>query len=264
MTGGTRYRGNSIANGMSSEARDRLHKRLDELIDLNNEIAECINGSEMSVELADRLQHHAERLVIEASRFAGKVAGGEARAIAFRHSEPTSRQAFSRFLSAVAEYAAPYAYATLNLGIETFTWTDSLAVLDGLKSLDHGDVSDPFKPAARRYPRGSRYAVLREQFRAVQWVNYLTGQMLKEAAIKEVAVAYDVSDRTVYGWHEATEQIELGYQRDHALCEARREGQSGSRPNFTRSPWRPECDEPFSKWLAFDANFYKSLKNTTS
>ena len=250
--------------GISAAERERLHRRLDELLDLHNEIAECVDQSQMTDELAGRLQHHAERLVIRASRFAGEVAGGDARAIAFRHPEPTSRQAFSRFLNAVAEYAAPYAYATLNLGIETFTWTDAMAVLEGLKSLDHGDVSDPFKPAAKRYPRGTKYPVLREQYRAVNWVTYLTGQTSKEAAIKEVALAYGVSDRTVYGWHDATEQIEAGYRRDWDLSDARRDGESGSKPNFTRSPYRPNDNETYSTWLEFDASFYKSLVNTAS
>lgn len=256
------YRGNEPTVGISAAERERLHRRLDELLDLHNEIAECVDQSEMSDELADRLQHQAERLVIRASRFAGEVAGGDARAIAFRHPEPTSRQAFSRFLNAIAEYAAPYAYATLNLGIETFTWTDAMAVLDGLKSLDHGDASDPFKPAVRRYPRGTKYPVLKEQYRAVQWVSYLNGQTGKEAAIKEVAVAYGVSDRTVYGWHEATEQVEVGYRREWALADARREGESGLKPNFTRSPYRPDHEEAYPAWLEFDASFYKNLVNT--
>lgn len=256
------YRGNGPTVGISATERDRLHRRLDELLDLHNEIAECVDQSEMSDELADRLQHHAERLVIQASRFARDVAGGDARAIAFRHPEPTSRQAFSRFLSVVAEYAAPYAYATLNLGIETFTWTDAMAVVDGLKSLDHGDASDPFKPAAKRHPRGSKYPVLKEQYRAVKWVSYLAGQTSKEAAIKEVAVAYGVSDRTVYGWHEATEQIASGYRRDCDLSDASRQGKTGSKPSFTRSPYRPERDEAYSAWLKLDGNFYKNLLNT--
>lgn len=256
------YRGNGPTVGISAAERERLHRRLDELLDLHNEIADCVDQAEMSDELADRLQQHAERLVIRANRFAGEVAGGDARAIAFRHSDPTSREALSRFLHCVAEYAAPYTYATLNLGIETFTWTDVMAVLDGMKSLDHGDLADPFKPATKRSPRGRTYSVLSEQYRAVQWVSYLTGQTSKEAAIKEVALAYGVSDRTVYGWHEATEQIEAGYRREWDLSDARREGESGLKPNFTRSPYRTERDEAYSTWLEFDANFYKRLLNT--
>jgi hypothetical protein len=128
---------------------------LDELLDLHNEIADCVAQAEMSDELADRVQHHAERLVIRASHFAGAVAGGDARAIAFRHPEPASRQAFSRFLNAVAEYAAPYAYATLNLGIETFTWTDAMAVLDDLRSLEYGDTPPRLRPSPRLQPCSS-------------------------------------------------------------------------------------------------------------
>ena len=257
-------RGNGPTVGISAAERERLHRRLDELVDLQNEIAKWVDDSEMSDELADRLQHHAERLVLRASRFAGEVAGGDARAIAFRHRDPTSREAFSRFLHCVAEYAAPYAYATLNLGIETFTWTDVMAVLDGMKSLDHGDIPPAFRPAPKRYPRGTKYHLLSEQWRAVQWVSYLNGQTAKEAAVKEVATAYGVSDRTIYGWHEATAQIEFGHHRDWTLTCARQEGGFRSKPNFTRSPYRPESDEAYSAWLEFDANYYKSLTNTES
>ncbi len=256
------YRGKSPTVGISQEVRERLHRRLDELIDLQNHIAEHVDQSEISDKLADRLQNDAERLVIWASRLAGEVAGGDARAIAFRHPDPTSREAFSRFLHCVAEYAAPYIYATFNLGIETFTSTDAMAVLDGMRSLDNGDIADPFKPAAKRSPRGRTYSVLSEQYRAVQWVSYLTGQTSKEAAIKEVASAYGVSDRTVYGWHEATKQIEAGHRRDWDLSDARQDGEFGSKPNFTRAPYRPERDEAYSEWLEFDAAFYKSLVNT--
>lgn len=258
------YRGNGPIVGISPEARDRLHRRLDELLDLQNTIAKYVDQSQMSDSLADRLQDDAERLVIRASRFAGDVAGGDARAIAFRHPDPTSREALYRFLSAVAEYAAPYVYATLNLGIETFTWTDVMSVLDGIKSLDHGDIPHTFQPATRRYPRGTKYYLLKEQWRAVQWVSYLTSQTVKEAAVKEVAAAYDVSDRTIYGWHKATEQIELGHQRDWTLKCARQEGEYKSKPNFTRSPYRRECDETYPDWLNFDATFYKNLVNTAS
>lgn len=264
MSGSVPYRGNGPTVGISAAERDRLHKRLDELVDLQNEIAIRVDDSEMCDELADRLQHRAERLVLRASRFAGEVAGGDARAIAFRHPDPTSREAFSRFLHCVAEYASPYVYATLNLGIETFTWTDAMAVLDGLKSLDHGDIPLAFRPASKRSPRGTKYHLLSEQWRAVQWVSYLTGQTAKEAAVKEVATAYGVSDRTIYGWHEATEQIEFGHHRDWTLTCARQEGGYGSKPNFTRSPYRSECDEAYPAWLEFDANYYKSLINTDS
>jgi len=256
------YRENEPALGISPDARARLHRQLDELLDLQNEIVDCVSVSGMSDQLADRLQSRAERLVLRTSSIAGEVAGGDARAIAFRHPEPTSREAFSRFLSAVAGYAAPYIYSSLNLGVETFTSTDAKAVLDDMKSLDHGDTPAAFRPAAKRYPRGTRYQLLKEQLRAVQWVSYLTGQTGKEAAVKEVAEAYGVSDRTVYGWHEATEQIESGYQREwHSEC-AREDGRARRRPHFTRSTFRFEDDRTYPEWLEHDASYYKNLSFT--
>lgn len=97
---------------------------------------------------------------------------------------------------------------------------------------------------------------------AVQWVSYLTGQTSKETAIKDEAVTYGVPDRTVYGWLEATGQVVICYRREWALSDARREGESGLKPNFTRSPNRPERDEAYSAWLEFDANFCKNFVNT--
>lgn len=256
------YRGNSPNVGISAETRARLHRSLDELLDLQNEIAERVDQSEMSNELADQMQHLAERLVIRASHFAGHVAGGEARAIAFRHAEPTSRAAFLRFLNVVAEYAAPYAYATLNLGIDTFTWTDAMAIVDDMHSLDHGDRTERLEPSAKRRPRGTQYYLLKEQWRAVLWVSYLTGQTGKEAAVKEVADAYGVSDRTIYGWTKVTEQIEGGYRREWSLEDARKAGESGAKPHFTRSPYRFEDDQPYTAWLEYDALYYRNSAKT--
>lgn len=256
------YRGNDPTKGISEATRARLHKRLDELLDLQDQISGCVAESEVCDELADRLQYHAEQLVIRASHFAGEVAGGDARAIAFRHPDPTSRLALSRFLNVVAEFAAPYAYATLNLGIDTFTWTDVMAILDDLRSLEHGDLPVRLKPAAKRQPRGTRWPRLKEQWRAVQWVTYLTGQTTKEAAVKEVATAYDVSDKSIYNWHHDTEQVVSGHRRNWDLDDARKAGEHGDRPNFTLSPYRFENDQVYRDWLKHDGTHYKTLVNT--
>ncbi len=262
MTEATPYRGNGPTVEISDATRARLHKRLDELLDLQDQISGCVAESEMCDELADRLQHRAEQLVIRASHFAGEVAGSDARAIAFRHPDPTSRLALSRFLNGVAEFAAPYAYATLDLGIDTFTWTDVMAILDDLRSLEHGDLPARLKPAAKRQPRGTRWPRLKEQWRAVQWVSYLTGQTTKEAAVKEVATAYGVSDRTIYNWHDDTEQVASGHSRDWNLDDARRAGAQGDRPNFTLSPYRFENDQAYRDWLVHDAEQYKTFVKT--
>lgn len=262
MSEGAPYRGNGPNVGISDATRARLHKRLDELLDLQDQIDRHVAEAEMCDKLADRLQHHAEQLVIGASHFAGEVAGGDARAIAFRHSDPTSRLALSRFLNVVAEFAAPYAYATLNLGIDTFTWTDVMAILDDLRSLDHGDLPARLKPATKHQPRGTRWPRLKEQWRAVQWVSYLTGQTTKEAAVKEVATAYGVSDKSIYNWHHDTEQVAFSHRRDWDLEDARRAGAHGGRPNFTLSPYRFEKDQAYRDWLKHDAAHYKTLVKT--
>lgn len=262
MSKATPYRGNGPTVGISDATRARLHKRLDELLDLQDQIDRHVAEAEMCDKLADRLQHHAEQLVIRASHFAGEVAGGDARAIAFRHPDPTSRLALSRFLNVVAEFAAPYAYATLNLGIDTFTWTDVMAILDDLRSLEHGDLPARLKPATKRQPRGTRWPRLKEQWRAVQWVSYLTGQTTKEAAVKEVATAYGVSDKSIYNWHHDTEQVAFGDRRDWDLEDARRAGAHGDRPNFTLSPYRFEKDQAYRDWLKHDAAHYKTLVKT--
>ena len=60
---------------MSAEHGARLHRRLDELLDLQDRINAHTTDSEMCDELADRLQHISEQLVIRTSHFAGEVAG---------------------------------------------------------------------------------------------------------------------------------------------------------------------------------------------
>ena len=163
-------------------------------------------------------------------------------------------------MNVVAEYAAPYAYATLNLGLDTFTWTDVRAVLDDIKSLNHGDTPTTFAPATKRYPRGTKYHLLREQWRAVQWVSYLTGlTKKKEAAVKEVAGAYGVSDRSIYDWHAITERIENGRSREYDLEIASRDGSTGTKPHFTLSPFRFEDGQTYPEWLRHDADHYKNL-----
>ncbi len=259
MTKGTPYRGNEPTVGMSQANRERLHKQLDELLDLQDQINRHVAGSKMCNELADRLQHQAEKLVIQASNFAGEVAGGEARAIAFRHPDPTSRLALYRFLNVVAEFAAPYAYASLNLGIDTFTWTDVMAILDDLRSLDHGDLPARLEPAAKLRPRGAKYHLLKEQWRAVQWVNYLTGQTKMDAAVREVSTAYGVDDRTIYYWRRATERVASGHKRDWDLECGREAGARSERPSFTLSPCQFENDQSYRDWLSYDATQYKSL-----
>lgn len=264
MTEGTPNRGNGPTVGMSEANRARMHTRLDELLDLQDQVSQQVAESEMCDELADRLQHNAEQLVVRASRFAGEVAGGDARAITFRHPEPTSRLALSRFLKVVAEFAAPYAYATLNLGIDTFTWTDVMAILDDLRSLEHGDLPARLKPAAKRKPRGTRWPRLKEQWRAVQWVSYLTGQTTMEAAVKEVATAYGASDKSIYNWHHDTQDVASGHRRDWDLDDARKAGSHRERPNFTLSPYEFEDGRAYQDWLLHDAGHYKSLVKTSA
>ena len=262
MSEGAPYRGNGPTVGISAAERDRLHRRLDELLDVHHEIAEYVDQSEMSDELANRLQHHAERLVIRASRFAGEVAGGDARAIAFRHPEPTSRQAFSRFLNVVAEYAAPYAYAALNLGIDTFTWTDAMAVLDDLRSLEYGDTPPRLRPSPRLQPKARGYPELCENWRAIQWVAYLTAgwaKGMKDAAKTEVAAAYGVSTRALADWVHKTETISNGHTRTWTLENAGQDGEADRRPHFTRAPYRNEQSETWKDWLNYDAEYYKML-----
>jgi len=257
-----------LVDGVSAEARVRLHRRLDELLDMQNAIAGNVTANGMSNVTADLLAHHAEQLVIRSIRFAGEVAGGDARAIAFRHEDPGSREAFAPFLNAVAEYAAPYAFATLDLGIETFTWTDVMAILDDLRCLDHGDLPDRMRPAQRRKKRGTAYPALREKWRAIQWVAYLSGlvdeaklknKMMADAAIFEVAEAYGVNKRSIYNWDRETAQIEAGHFRTWALEEARRAGEARLRPSFTLSPYRDDALATHEHWLAFDASHFARL-----
>lgn len=262
------YRGNGPTVGISAAERERLHRRLDELLDLHNEIAECVDQSEMSDDLADRLQHHAERLVIRASRFAGEVAGGDARAIAFRHPEPNSRQAFSRFLNAVAEYAAPYAYATLNLGIETFTWTDAMTVLDDMQSLDHGDLPPRMEPAEKAKKRGATFGELREWWRATLWVQYFDGMIYRQkgrrkrsSAIAEVAKAYGISTRRLYDWMEEGRTIKDDFVRRTELEEAWNSGQLEERPFFTLTPYGSREPQTYPDWLRHDSEQFNRAKN---
>lgn len=254
--------------GISAAERERFHSRLDELLDLHNEIAEGVDQSKMSDGLADRLQHHAERLVIRASRFAGEVAGGDARAIAFRHSDPTSRQAFSRFLNAIAEFAAPYAYATLNLGIDTFTWTDVLAWLDDLRSLEHGDLPTRMEPEEKAKKRGATYGQIREWWRATLWVQYLEGMSHRQygehqrtGAISQVAQAYGISIRRLYDWMEESGTIKDEFVRRAELAEAWNSGQLGQRPFFTLSPYGSHELQTYRDWLRHDSEQLKRANN---
>lgn len=262
------YRGNGPTVGISQEARDRLHRRLDELLNLHNEMAEWVDQSEMSEELADRLQHRAEQLVIRACRFAGEVAGGHARAIAFRHPEPTSRKAFSRFLGAVAEYAAPYEYASRNLGIETFTWTDARAWLDDLRSLEHGDLPPRMKPQEKAKKRGATYGEILEWWRATLWVQYLEGMTHRKygepqrtGAISQVAKAYGISTRRLYDWMEESSKIKDELVRHAELGEAWNAGEIGGRPFFTLSPYDSHELQTYRDWLRHDSEQLKRMNN---
>lgn len=252
---------------ISGETRARLHRRLDELIDKRNVIASSVAANGMNDATADLLQHHAEQLVLRSISLASELSGGDARAIAFRHEDPCSRAALARFLNAVAEFAAPYAYATLDLGLETFTWTDVMGALDNLRALDHGDIEGCMRPSPKRRKRGAAYAVLREKWRALQWVAYLSGfvearnlhnVLMGDSAVLEVAEAYGVHRNTIYNWVRETAQIEGGHLRSWALEEARREGEARLRPNFTRSPYGDEVLTTYGQWLKFDAEHYTS------
>jgi len=241
---------------------------LDELLDLHNEIAECVDQSEMSEELANRLQHHSERLVTRASRFAGEVAGGDARAIAFRHPEPTSRKAFSRFLNVVAEYAAPYAYDALNLGIETFTRTDVRAWMDDLRSLEYGDLPPRMQPEEKAKKRGATYGEIREWWRATLWVQYLEGMTHRQygerqrtGAISQVAEAYGISTRRLYDWMEESSTIKDEFVRRAELEEAWNSGQLGERPSFTLSPYGSHELQTYRDWLCHDSEHLKRANN---
>lgn len=88
---------------------------------------------------------------------------------------------------------------------------------------------------------------------------YLTGMTRKEAAVREVAVAYGVSDRTIYGWHEATGAIASGQQRKRDLDDARRAGETATKPTFTLSPYRFEENQTYAAWLHHDAKWSKNL-----
>lgn len=267
MTDGTPYRGNGPTVGISGATRARLHKRLDELLDLQDQIDRHVAETGMSDELADRLQHHAEKLVIRASRFAGEVAGGDARAIAFRHPEPTSRLALARFLKLVAEFAAPYAYATLNLGIDTFTWTDVMAVLDDISSLEHGDLPIRMMPAKKAKRGGAKHGELRDWWRATLWVEYHDGLILyqkgrrkRSSSVSEVAQAYGISVRRLYDWMKDSRTIKDEFVLSAELEEARRNGEMAAKPFFTLSPYGSEDTETYSDWLKHDAAQYNSQR----
>jgi hypothetical protein len=241
---------------------------LDELLDLQNEIAEYVDQSEMSDELADRLQYHAERLVIRTSHLAGEVAGGDARAIAFRHPEPTSREAFSRFLNAVSEYAAPYAYATLNLGIETFTWTDVMAWLDDLRSLEYGDIPPRMQPEEKAKKRGATYGEICEWWRATLWVKYLEGMSHRQygerqrtGAISQVAKAYGISTRRLYDCMVEASTIKDEFVRRTELEGAWNSGQSKEWPDFTLSPYSSHEHQTYRDWLHHDSKQLERAKN---
>lgn len=250
----------NLSGLVSVESRARLHRRLDELLDQQNEIAGSVSTNGMSEKTASLLQHWAEQLTIRSIRLAGEVAGGDARAIAFRHEDPTSRAAFARFFNVAADYAAPYAYATLDLGLRTFTWTDAMAILDDLRSLEFGDTPARLAPSLKLRPKGSRYSELCEKWRAVQWVAYITAKWgSKVAALNEVEKAYGVSSRSLSSWEHETENLIDGHWRDWALEDARRDGAAGSKPNFTCAPYGNEQAETYADWLGFDAERYSKL-----
>ena len=136
-----------------------------------------------------------------------------------------------------------------------------MAILDDMRSLDHGDLPSRLEPAAKQFRRGTKYHLLKEQWRAVQWVSYLTGQTGKESAVNDVADHYGVSEKTIYNWHEATELISFGHRRDRDLDDARKAGESRQKPNFTRSPYRFQDNQPYRVWLKHDADYYKNLVN---
>lgn len=260
-------------HGKPDESRARLHRRLDELLDLHNMIAGSVAANEMSNATADLLQYRAEQLVIRAIHFAAEVAGDDARAIAFRHDDPCSREAFARFMNVVAGYAAPYAYATLDLGLQTFTWTDAMGILDDDRSLQFGDTPARWRPSRKLRPNGSKYPELCEKWRAVQWLAYLSGfvdeanlrnKYMATSAMDDVATFYGVSATTLRTWVRDTKQIEAGRRRERALEEARREGEAGFRPQFTRSPYDDETRADYKQWLGFDASYYKNLVNPGS
>lgn len=267
MTEATPYRGNGPTVGISDANRARLHKRLDELLDLQDQISGYVAESEMCDELANRLQHHAEQLVIRASRFAGEVAGGDARAIAFRHPDPTSRSALSRFLNVVAEFAAPYAYATLNLGIDTFTWTDVMAVLDDMRSLEHGDLPTRMMPAKKAKRGGATYGELRDWWRATLWVEYhdgliqhRKGRSKRSSSVSEVAQAYGISVRRLYDWMKVSRAIKDEFVLSAELEEARRLGEVERKPFFTLAPYGSEESETYLDWLTYDSAQYNSKR----
>ncbi len=247
---------------ISDESRARLHSRLDELLDLQNEIALSVAANGISEATADLLQYHAERVVIRASRFAGEIAGGDTRAIAFRHAEPDSREAFVRFLNAIAEFAAPYSYATLDRGLQTFTWTDVMTVLDHMRSLEFGDTPDWLHPSEKQRARGSSYGEVREKWRAVQWVSYLAAGWAKGAKVPartRVGEIYGVDPRTVALWVHETESIAEGPMRTRALDEAHTDGDLGRKPNFTLAPYGDEERETWLDWISHDAQRYRDV-----
>lgn len=245
---------------VSVESRARLHRRLDELLDQQNEIARSVAANGVSEETATLLQHWAEQLTIRSIRFAGEVAGGDTRAIAFRHEDPTSRVAFARFFNVVADYAAPYAYATLDLGLQTFTWTDAMAILDDVRSLDFGDTPARLQPSPKSRPKGSRYSELCEKWRAVQWVAYITARWgSKVSALTEVETAYGVSSRSLSSWQHETKHLTNDHWREWALEHARNEGVAAMKPNFTCAPYGNEQAETYADWLGFDAERYKRI-----
>jgi len=246
---------------LSHAARSELHSRLDDLLDLDEEINEAIWHHGISDDLTEQLSERAESLTIRVSRLASQVASGNTRAIAFRNNDPTSREALAHFLKGVAAFAAPYHFATANFGIQTFTWTDVIAVLEDLQSLDFGDIPSRLLPADKRRKRAVKFSILKEQWRAVLWVSYLEAEHMKEAAVKEVAMAYHVSDRTIYNWERATSAIRSGRLRDQEREAARRAGEESVWPDFSLSSYAPAGEKSYREWLEHDAKRYISLVN---
>lgn len=254
-----------LAGKASARDRTRLHRWLDKLLDQQDIILGQLSDAQMSVELADSLQARSNDLVRQSVRLASEAAGVRSREIAFRHTDPDSRAAFSNFLGAVADFAAPDRISEERRGIATFKFSDVIARIDDLQALEHGHVPPRLEPADQSGPIRTSHFEAKERLRAALWVHYLTGRFGKKAsAVFEVADAYDVAERSIYNWLKAALSSENRDAVSLVFEMARLSGEREERPNFTQSPIQFDTDETIEQMLAHDGNQYKIVCSSES
>lgn len=183
--------------------RERLHLELDRLIDQRDRVAEAIAKDGLAESArSDQVRAIAEKLAFGALALAADTVDGPARAIAFQHESPQSRAALVKFLSYVSEFAAPHFYASHDMGLDTFTWSELMDAILALHGLDYGEATGIFQ----RNGRKRDFQELLRKRRACLWTSYLQAKHgSKEAAVNDVAKAFEVSERSIYQWFQDCE-----------------------------------------------------------